>query len=252
MRQDSLAASQEMDDFRHVTYSKPSRTGMVETSRSQGLNPACDLDPDCPEAKPQEGGRAEEKRPVRNPFEEQFETEEVVTEAFVRSAIAHNRAASELTRQILDEYQVDSLCTESLVAEEMSISRGDSLPENSGVTNAGLRQSSVCIQGEQAGNCPTSLQTLPESCETHMESDLAEEEVARTLAFEVKGKPDDRDMLIVSRMNQQASPAPSPIEEFDAAEGVSTGRAYRMDYKQLFSRLRNSLNGASGEATSQR
>ena len=68
----------------------------------------------------------------------------------------------------------------------------------------------------------------------------------------VSGKNDDRDMLVVSKQNQMVSSPGQEPEEIEDEAAISTGRAYRMDYKQLFSRLRNSLTPPAGEATSSR
>lgn len=240
-------------EYRPVIYptSTPSRGKTTEAEAK--LRSRCDLDPDFPDAAPAERKPAVTQQPTINPFEETFETEEVVTEAFLRGAIAHNQTASELTRAILDEFQVDRLEMQT----RRAVQRGaaESLPmrpdpsQTAGTGVAPISGSDLVSASEKV--------TLPFPAAA-FESSLVENEFAPLASSNagrgplVSGKNDDRDMLVVSKQNQMvSSPGPEP-EEIEDEAAISTGRAYRMDYKQLFSRLRNSLTPPAGEATSSR
>ncbi|MFO0260812.1 MAG: hypothetical protein ACK53V_04220, partial [Planctomycetota bacterium] len=96
-------------EYRPVIYPTPTPSRGKTTEAEAKLRSRCDLDPDFPDAAPAERKPAVTQQPTINPFEETFETEEVVTEAFLRGAIAHNQTASEWTRAILEEFPVDRL-----------------------------------------------------------------------------------------------------------------------------------------------
>ncbi|MFM8401798.1 MAG: hypothetical protein ACKOAH_28565, partial [Pirellula sp.] len=167
---------------------------------------ACDVDPDCPDAIEQERTPKRLISPSPNPFEEFFETEEVVTEAFVRGTIAHNQQASQLTRAILDEYGVDDL-------EIEVIRTWNSAPD---------------IQASVAGETVGSEATVPfPTSGTKSEPDRQVSETVDTLQIQATSRVDDRDMLVTSRVNQIPAPpvGKQEHEEFDGP--VSTGRAFR-------------------------
>ncbi|MFM7116148.1 MAG: ExeA family protein [Planctomycetota bacterium] len=207
-------------------------TGAAKTPAMRGSikQTACDVDPDCPDAIEQERTPKRLISPSPNPFEEFFETEEVVTEAFVRGTIAHNQQASQLTRAILDEYGVDDL-------EIEVIRTWNSAPD---------------IQASVAGETVGSEATVPfPTSGTKSEPDRQVSETVDTLQIQATSRVDDRDMLVTSRVNQIPAPpvGKQEHEEFDGP--VSTGRAFRMDYKQLFTRLRNSMAPGTTEPTRQ-
>lgn len=242
-------------EYRPVIYPAAPADQVKSMERNLGLRPTCDLDPDCPDAAPAERQVPVTQQPTSNPFEESFETEEVVTEAFLRGAIAHNRAASELTRAILDEYQVDTLEIEVRMAAERAI-----LPTR----KASAEYASPGLE-QGRGDAGRDQITLPfpvlgsgvAEAATQFELNnevkaLDEVRALGSLAAQMGAKTDDRDMLIVSKLNQMVSTPAPEMEDTDDASAVSTGRAYRMDYKQLFTRLRNSLTPPAGEATSSR
>ena len=55
--------------------------------------------------------------------------------------------------------------------------------------------------------------------------------------------PDDREMLIISRMEQEAESKKKPEEPIAFPNTpISTGRAERMDYQKLFDQLRDISN----------
>lgn len=252
-------------EYRPVVY-PAAATGQQRTTEIElGLRPKCDLDPDCPDAAPAERQAAVTHQPASNPFEEPFETEEVVTEAFLRGAIAHNRAASELTRAILDEYRVDSLeiqvrmATGQVVPGQVATKRAvepasQPLPESAQLEPG----PDLGVTGREQVTLPFP-RPMPVELESDSQAEVASEletlqqvRALGALSGEAAPKADDRDMLIVSKLNQMVSTlAPEP-EDTDDTAAVSTGRAYRMDYKQLFTRLRNSLTPPAGEASSSR
>lgn len=191
---------------------------------------ACDVDPDCPDAIEQERTPNRLTTSSPNPFEEFFESEEVVTEAFVRGTIAHNQQASQLTRAILDEYRVDDL-------EIEVIQNWNSSPS----VNASFAGETVGL--EATVPFPTSG--------AKSESTRQVSEPMDTLQIQANSRVDDRDMLVTSRVNQIPSPPVGKQEDEEFDGPVSTGRAFRMDYKQLFTRLRNSMAPGTTETTRQ-
>lgn len=207
-----------------------SGSAMTPAMRGSVKQTACDVDPDCPDAIEQDRapGRLTPSSP--NPFEEFFETEEVVTEAFVRGTITHNQQASQLTRAILDEYRVDDLEIEDIRTWN----------------------SSPSIQASTAGETVGLQATVPFPA-SGAKSEPARQvsESVDTLQIQAASRIDDRDMLVTSRVNQIPAP-PVGKQEDDEFDGpVSTGRAFRMDYKQLFTRLRNSMAPGTTETTRQ-
>ena len=234
-------------EYQPVVYPAASTSKMKAAELEASLRPRCDLDPDCPDATPAERHAPVTQQPANNPFEETFETEEVVTEAFLRNAIAHNRAASELTRAILDEYQVDALEIQSRMAAERTATGTNAIFHDSGMAD---REHEVLASGREQVTLPFPAVF---SEETVMETEtLSQVKALASLSSESRTRTDDRDMLVVSKQNQVVSqPSPQP-EEVEDPTAITTGRAYRMDYKQLFSRLRNSLTPPAGEATSSR
>lgn len=210
------------------------------TDRSAIVHVECDVDPDRPEACEPQSAPTRVTPPSVNPFEEFFETEEVVTEAFVRGTISHNQGASQLTRAILDEFQVDDLRAELLAQRVPSAQHHGKIHEkhrNEVIAEIASDQATVPFPGglEKAG---------------YSSGATAAESVIEIMPLAGNPRIDDRDMLVISRLNQ-VSPPPAkpemPEEEFQ----VSTGRAYRMDYKQLFTRLRNSMVPGVSETTRQ-
>ena len=206
------------------------RTAKASSMRGATSQAACDVDPDCPDAIEQERTPNRITPPSQNPFEEFFETEEVVTEAFVRGTITHNQQASQLTRAILDEYRVDDL--------EIEVIRNWNSPSNSQASDA------VEIVGLEA--------TVPFPVSgTRLETTRQVSEPVDTVQIQAASRTDDRDMLVTSRVNQIPAPPVGRLEEEDLDGPVSTGRAFRMDYKQLFTRLRNSIAPGTTETTRQ-
>lgn len=181
---------------------------------------------------------------TRNPFEESFETEEVVTEAFLRGAIAHNQGASELTRAVLDEFRVDALEVRTRNPLESTPASRQSPLASEG--SASGRKTDISLNHPEQVTLP-----FPAGFESHAEH-------AGQVAFrggpnaEAATKKDDRDMLIVSKLNQLVTPPAIQSEAEDHSAIISTGRAYRMDYQQLFSRLRNALTPPTGETNTSR
>jgi hypothetical protein len=195
-----------------------------------GKQTACDVDPDCPDALEQERIPNRLAPPSQNPFEEFFESEEVVTEAFVRGTIAHNQQACQLTRAILEEYRVDDLEIQSI----------QNWKSQAGEPIAPVMES---VGTEATVPFPTS----------GGKTDLVFQNsvIAQVSHIDGAGRADDRDMLITSRVNQLPAPASGKHAEQDEDTPVSTGRAYRMDYKQLFTRLRNTMAPGTTENTRQ-
>lgn len=205
-------------------------TSKASSMRGSIKQIACDVDPDCPDAIEQERTPNRLTPPSPNPFEEFFETEEVVTEAFVRGTIAHNQQASQLTRAILDEYRVDDL--------EIEVTRVWNSPMNSNAT-----VSSETIALEATVPFPVS------GVSAGMDRQVSEP--VETVQIQPASRADDRDMLVTSRVNQIPSPSMGKQEDEELDGPVSTGRAFRMDYKQLFTRLRNSMAPGTTETTRQ-
>ena len=212
------------------TNSNISGSAKTSSMRVSNNQATCDVDPDCTDAIEQEQAPGRLAPPGPNPFEEFFETEEVVTEAFVRGTITHNQQASQLTRAILDEYRVDDL--------EIEVIRNWNSPSANQAISAGEivgLEATVPFPMSGAKSEPTRQVSEP----------------VETLQIQAATRVDDRDMLVTSRINQIPAPPVGKQEDEEMDGLISTGRAFRMDYKQLFTRLRNSIAPGTSETTRQ-
>jgi type II secretory pathway predicted ATPase ExeA len=181
--------------------------------------PCSDLDPDAPletNPAPNTPNRAPQ---TSNPFDEEFESEEVVTDPFVLTAIGHNHAAASLTRYEIEHYGVDDLPTWSTPKDLLSMFHGAYPPHQT-----------ADVLPESQFTSPT---VSPDSIWSSDECDINTGSIMTI---------DDRDVLVVSRASTRSKRIDDAIDDKKSDEhtNVSTGRAVRMDYKQLFQQLRGS------------
>ena len=192
---------------------------LISTAEQHPISmPFSDLDPDKPfESKPASNDPARLPQTNSNPFDEEFESEEIVTDTFVQTAIGHNHAAATLTRYEIEHYGVDDLPTWATPKDLLSMFHGK-YPSQ---PNSGTPQDSQ----------PATMHELLDS------NEIFEDGKCEAVAMKTV---DDRDILIVSRTSTRTKQNERSADEerHHDDSNVSTGRAVRMDYKQLFQQLR--------------
>ncbi len=228
---------------------------------------------------------------VQNPFDEDFESEEPVLDTTIRYSLRHNRSATELTMLQLSTAEcwteepfslTESGVTPTAVQRresEWSLSdhsstllqdmSADAIPLNSDsdeqTWNPAIPENGQNPIWFSAG--PMATQTLPatdnqpeehepeptarETIRLPIERSLADADLQNSAKTNFDSPVDDRDMLIVSRVNQYPSGEPDEPETPNNEVKPSTGKAIRLDYRELFERLRNGGDDSNASASPQ-